>query len=173
MLKTDSHTLGLRREPGIDVLEAARRAVYEYADPTDSKSHGVPAVAKKLGMPAGTLYNKLNYHNDELRHTLSVPDLVQILAITGDLRILAALNHTFGCVCFPVPDLSKVSDSALLELVNRIHIEGGQFHQAIDGVLGGERSAEKAAFFLRKEGLEYVGAIVETMVRAEGLIDGR
>ncbi|MDP2398843.1 MAG: phage regulatory CII family protein [Burkholderiales bacterium] len=169
----DSHSLGLKREPGIDTLEALRRAVYEYVDPTDSASRGVPAVAKKMGLPAGTLYNKLNYQNDELRHVPSVPDMIQIVGITGDLRILAALNHTFGCVCFPVPDLSKVSDSALLELVNRIGAESGDFHRAINNALTAKTCSAKAVATVQKEGFEYMGAIVETMARMPGLIDGR
>jgi hypothetical protein len=167
----DSHSLGLKREPDIDTLEAIRRAVYEYVDPTDSSSKGVPAVAKKMGLPAGTLYNKLNYQNEDLRHVPSVPDMVRILGITGDLRILAALNHTFGCVCFPVPDLSKVSDAALLELINRVGAEGGDFHRAINQALAGKVCSAKAIAHVHKEGFEYMGAIVETMARMPGIID--
>lgn len=170
-MKPDSHSIGLQREPGMDVLEAARRAVYEYVDPKDANCRGVPAVAKKMGVLPGTLYNKLNFDNVELRHTLSVPDLVQILNITGDVRVLSALCHTFGLVCFPVPDFANVSDAALLELVNNIGAEGGDFHRALNSILTAKRCRASHIGILHKEGFEFIGAIVEAMARTKGLVD--
>lgn len=172
-MKPDSHMFGLQREPGIDVLEAARRACFEYVDPTDSKCKGVPAVAKKIAMSPGVLYNKLNYASEGLGHALTVPDLVQIIGVTGDMRIVAALCHTFGVVCFPVPDMSQVSDAALLDLLNNIGAQGGDFHRAFSDALKGKRCTAKAVAIVHREGYEYMGAIAETMARMPGLIDGK
>lgn len=151
-----------------DVLEAARTAAYAFTDPATAEE-GPAALAAKMGVPAGTLYNKLNPHESS-HHKLTVQDLVQIVGITGDLAILKALCRTFGCICFPVPNLANVSDEALLELVNKIGIEGGDFFKAINGALSRKNCAAKDIAVIHKEGMEYIGAIAEAMERTKGLL---
>ncbi len=153
-----------------DVFEAARRVAYEYRD-SDTGETGVPALAAKLGMPPGTLYNKLNLH-ESAHHKLTLSDVVQMTAATRDLRTLKALNHTFGCVCFEVPNLAHVSDEALLELVLKVGMQQGEFFRAIEDGLSDRKFSRAEYERIRQEGLDAIGAIVEATARVEGLIDG-
>lgn len=167
-----SHPMNPVPTADLDVFEAARRAVYDYVDPTNPDATGAQAVAKKIGMQPGTLYNKLNLTpHESMHHKLTMQDVVQILTVTGDLRVISALAHTFNCVCFPVPNMKNVSDTALLELVNKIGGEGGDFYRALNALLTGKRCKASQVAMLHKEGLEFIGAIVETMARSEGLVD--
>jgi hypothetical protein len=150
-----------------DVFEVAQAVAREYADAATGAA-GVPVLAAKMGMPAGTLYNKLNPH-ESTHHKLTLQDVIQITAITGDLRLLKALAQTLGCVCFPVPNLNNVSDAALLELINNVGAEGGDFYRAINVVLSLKQPRPKDVARIHKEGLEFIGAIVEAMARTEGL----
>jgi hypothetical protein len=164
----DSHTT--RHAPCIksDVFEIAQAVAREYVDQATGAA-SVPALAAKMGMPAGTLYNKLNPH-ESTHHKLTLQDVIQITAITGDLRLLKALAQTLGCVCFPVPNLHHVSDEALLELINNVGAEGGDFYRAINVALGKKRPEAKDVARIHKEALEFIGAIVEAMTRTEGLL---
>ena len=153
-----------------DVQEAARTAVYAWLDPI-TQDVGVDAVAARMGMPAGTLYNKLNLH-EENYNKLNVRDLVQICTITGDIRIVQAFCRSFGCVCFPVPNLSGITDEALLKLINNIGAEGGDFYRAINGALARKNCAAKDIAAVHKEGMEFIGAIAEAMERVKGLLRG-
>lgn len=163
----DAHT---RMSFKSDVFEVAQAVAREYVDHT-TRASSVPALAAKMGMPAGTLYNKLNPHKS-MHHKLTLQDVIQISAITGDLRILKALAQTLGCICFPVPNLNHVSDEALLELINAVGAEGGDFYRAVNVALGRKVPEAKDVARIHKEGLEFIGAIVEAMVRTEGMLRG-
>lgn len=166
----DSHSKMRAQSFKSDVFEVAQEVAREYVDATTGAA-GVPALAAKMGMPAGTLYNKLNPH-ESTHHKLTLQDVIQISAITGDLRVMKALAQTLGCVCFPVPNLNHVSDEALLELINNVGAEGGDFYRAVNVALGRKRPEPRDVASIHKEGLEFIGAIVEAMVRTEGLLRG-
>lgn len=151
-----------------DVQETARAAVYAWVDPI-TRDHGVEAVAARMGMPAGTLYNKLNLH-EENYNKLSVRDLIQICTITGAVAIVQSFCRSFGCVCFPVPNLSGVTDEALLELITNIGAEGGDFYRAVNAALARKHCAAKDIAIVHKEGMEFIGAIAEAMERTKGLL---
>lgn len=71
----------------LDVMGAARRACEEYRDPDHADRKGIPAVAERMVVPAGTLYNKLHPSaTDPMHHKLTVQDLVLIITVTGDPR---------------------------------------------------------------------------------------
>ena len=151
-----------------DVFEVAQTIAREYVDQATGAS-GVQALAAKLGTPAGTLYNKLNPHESQ-HHKLTLQDVIQISSITGDLRLLKSLAQTLGCICFPVPNLDQVSDEALLDLINKIGAEGGDFYRAVNSALQVRFPVQHDVERIHKEGLEFIGAIVEAMVRTEGLL---
>lgn len=153
-----------------DVYEMARRACQDYVDPQDRARRGIPAAAEKMGVPAGTLWNKLHWSEDA-HHKLTVQDVIQITVISGDLRPLQALNYTLNCVCFPVPDLRNVSDEALLEHLLKIHEAGGVWHAALKRALGDQRFEPGEFATLHALALTWVGTIVETQHRLQGLVD--
>lgn len=141
-------------------FEAFRAVVY---------AAGVEKLAGRMGVPAGTLYNKANLH-DESHHKPTLRDVVLVSQLTHDHRVLHALAHTLGEVCFAVPDLSGVSDTALLEAVTRIGIEGGEFHAALARGLDDGQFTRREYQRLRLEALEWMGAIAEAVARVEGLV---
>jgi Phage regulatory protein CII (CP76) len=151
-----------------DVFDVAQALARAYVDPATG-AIGVPALAAQMGMPSGTLYNKLN-PNETTHYKLSLQDVIQITVITGDLRLVKALTQALGCVCFAIPNLDHVSDEALLELINNVGAEGGDFHRAINIALARKRPERRDIGRIRKEGLEFIGAIVEAMTRTEGLL---
>jgi hypothetical protein len=153
-----------------DVFYVAQAVARGYRDHATGAA-GVVALAAKMGVPPGTLYNKLNPHPTEsMHHKLSLDDVIQITVITGDLRLVQALTQALGCVCFAVPDLDRVSDEALLELINNVGAEGGDFHRAINTALGRKRPDAADIGDIRKQGMEFIAAIVEAMTRTEGLV---
>ena len=134
-----------------DVYETAQRVCQDYPG-------GIPAVAARMGVPAGTLWNKLN-PSEFSHHKLTVQDVIQITLITGSLLVLQALARTLDCVCFPVPNLSNISDGALLELVTHIHQECGEWHGDLQRALADGSISAKEFTRLHKDALEWIGAI--------------
>jgi hypothetical protein len=146
-----------------DVHEAARSLALEY---------GVERLAAETGTPPGTIYNKINTHGGpEAHHKPTLADALIWQRLSGDHRILHAEAQTLGEVCFPLPDLSQVSDAALLELLTKVGAEGGDFHRAINSALSDGRFTRKEIVSIRKEGFEFIAAIAEAMERMEGLVD--
>lgn len=146
-----------------DVFEAFHRVVHDFKE-------GVPHLAALIGMPAGTLYNKAN-SNDNSHHKPTLSDAVVVSALTGDHRVLYAFAATLGEVCYPMPDLTKVSDAALLELITRVGAEGGDFHRAIYDGLGAHRFTRHEFNRVKAEGYQFIAAIAETIARIEGYLD--
>jgi hypothetical protein len=68
-------------------------------------AHGVPALAEKMGLKPGTLYNKAD-SDDETHHQPTLRDVLLATRLTDDYRVLdahgcgslAALRLTFA-VC--------------------------------------------------------------------------
>ena len=152
-----------------DVFETTKAVVDAYLDHRTGL-RGVPALAPRMGTTPGVLWNKLN--PNDVHHRLTLVDFILINELTGRLEALKALNHLHGCVCFPVPNLAQVSDEALLELVNRIGAEGGDFFRAINEALGARRCCPREIARIHKEGMEFIGAIAETMERTRGILHG-
>lgn len=150
--------------PITDVFQAFNRVVHDYPD-------GVEKLAARMAVSPGTLYNKANL-NDSSHHKPTLGDAVLATLATGDHRILHAFAATVGEVCFPLPDLSKVSDSALLELITAIGAEGGDFHRAISDGMADRRYTRAEHAKVKAEGWQFIAAICEAVSRLEGLIDG-
>lgn len=150
-----------------DAIAAARAVCEEYSGGVQ-KGGGIPAVAAKMGIPAGTLYNKLS-GAEESHHKLTVRDLILVWLATGRIEHLQALARTMNCVCFPVPDFAGVSDAALIELLCAIEERQGAFCKGLrEALQDGEISAQELGR-LTVMMFEWIGAIVEAKARIEGL----
>jgi hypothetical protein len=150
---------------------AAARAVCEAHAGGVQKGGGIPAVAAKMGISAGVLYNKLSGAEDS-HHKLTVRDLILIWLATGRIEHLQALAQTMNCVCFPVPAFAGVSDHALIELLCKIGERQGDFCKQLrealeDGQIDPAELAKLTALTF-----EWIGAIVEAKSRIEGLARG-
>lgn len=146
----------------MDVFEAAYRVAHDFPG-------GATALAARMGKNPGTLMNELNPSQEG--HKLGVGDATAMQAISGDHRILHAMAHTLGEVCFRVPDLHRVSDDALLEHINAIGVEAGQFHAAIRQALQYRKFTREDYKHVRQEAMDYIAAIAEALGRMEGMID--
>lgn len=150
---------------------AVARAICEDFAGGAREGGGIPKVAERIGMPAGVLYNKTSGAEGS-HHKLTVQDFKLIHLATGRIEHLQALARSMNCVAFPVPDFSRCSDQALLELLAKVHEECGQYHHLLRHCLqDGQIEAEELAQ-LEREVFEWVGAIVEAHARVKGLARG-
>jgi len=149
-----------------DVLAAAQRICQDYRD---QAGNGVPAIAAKMSVQPGTLYNKLN-PGEGSHHKLTLQDLALITIISGDIAALQAYCRTLNCVCFPIPDYTGLADGALVELINRIYVEGGHFHAALAKGFDDGTLSDADYLHIERESLEWVGAIVEAKQRLRGMV---
>lgn len=135
-----------------------------------AKTYGIPELATKMGIPRGTLWNKLSLTEANIHHKTSLAEFIQIMAITQDITPLISLNALFGCATYPIADLSIASDSALLDLLNRVHIEGGTFHSELhqalqDGVITSDEFKR-----IESQVFSWLSAIVEMGARIKGMV---
>jgi hypothetical protein len=149
--------------PVTDVFDAFRRVVHDYPK-------GVEKLASRMAMSPGVLYNKAN-NNESAHHKPTLGDAVLASLATNDHRILHAFAATVGEVCFPLPDLSQVSDTALLDLVTAIGAEGGDFYRAINDGMSDRRYLRAEHARVKAEAHQFIAAICEALARLEGLID--
>lgn len=152
----------------MDVFEAAYRVAHDFEGGA-AKRGGAVRMAEKLGQNAGTFLNRLNPETET--HHLYLSTALQMQVVSGDHRILHAMAGTLGEVCFRIPDLSHVSDDALLELICKVGTEGGDFYRVVNESLLQKRFTHAQLAQIKQEGLEFIAAIAETMARMEGLLD--
>lgn len=153
----------MAKRPTTDVFEAFHLVVYDYPG-------GVEELARKTAMAPGTLYNKANL-NESSHHKPTLGDAVLVTLASKDNRIAHAFAATCGEACFPLPDLSHVSDTALLELITKIGAEGGDFHRAVNAGMADRRYRRAEHAKVKAEAYEFIAAICESVARLEGLID--
>lgn len=147
----------------MDVIEAAYRVAHDY------RPNGAVGIAPRIGKSAGTLLNELNPHQES--HKLGLLTATAMQAASGDHRILHAMAHTLGEVCFPVPDLSNVSDAALLEMLAKIGQEGGDFYRELNIALEDKRFSREDFATVKREAMEFIAAIAQAIARIEGMVD--
>lgn len=130
-----------------------------------SMSYGVDRLAVHMGTPKGTLYNKLNLNDSSQQHKPTLADFTQIMAVTKNTEPLQALCALFGGVFYELPDLSRFADDALLEIVNRLHVQGGEAHKVMSDALedGVITVAEAKAF--KEACQQWLAAILELRAR--------
>jgi hypothetical protein len=143
----------------VDVFEALRSAAMHF---------GIPKLAKLMGAPVGVLYNKCNPNTERNIFTLS--DFIQISNITGSSVPMQALSHQMGGVFYPLPDMSDKSDSALLDIINNVHSEGGDVHRELSLALMDGKITEEEFVAINKEIQEWLAAILELRARVKFMV---
>lgn len=147
---------------------AAARAVCEEFEGGVHKGGGIPRVAELIGTSPGVLYNKLAGAEGS-HHKLTVLDMQLVFLATGRIEHLQAQARGMNCVAFPVPDFSKCSDEALIELLAKVQEEGGQYHHLLRHCLQDGQIDRGELAQLEREMFEWLGAIVEAHSRVKGL----
>lgn len=142
-------------------FEAFRQLVYTF---------GVVELAPQMGLKPGTLYNKADADEDT-HHQPSLRDVVLATRLTGDMRVLDALNEHFGRASFDVTSMAQVSDEALLELLTKLGSESGEFHGALYAALVDKKFNTDNLNMIRAEAFDVVSALMTLVTRLEGLLD--
>jgi hypothetical protein len=143
----------------MDVFEALRGVAMRF---------GVPKLSQKIGTPLGVLYNKCNPHSE--RNIFTLQDLISICAITGETSPLQALSHQLGGVFYPLPDMKDKGDAALLDIINSVHVAGGNTHHELALALeDGQITDEEFARI--DEAIQYwMAALLELRHRGKSMV---
>lgn len=143
-----------------DMHAALQKAAFNY---------GVDKLAAEMGLSAGTLYNKLSL-NPDCRHYTGLDEFIHILRHSQNLQPLQVLCRLFGGVFYRLPTLDCVSDSALLDIVNRVHAEGGDVHRAMSDALEDGVVTSDEFRNVDHELMDWIAAIIELRGRFRSLV---
>lgn len=139
-----------------DAQEAFRELVMQF---------GVEEMATMLGMPTGTLYNKIN-PNESSHHKATLADVITASIISDDRRVLHAFAHLMGEVCYRLPDMSDLATEDLMNHLLTINVAGGDFFSDIQQALQGDRRIDGTEYLgIQKDGEAFVAAILEALQR--------
>lgn len=144
-----------------NLLDAVYRTVHDF---------GAENLAQLTGTSAGVIDNKAN-PNATTPHLPTLADGLIWQALTKDYRILHAMAQALGHVAIPLPDMSCISDQALLEHLTKIGREGGDFHRMLGKALSDKRFRADEVTKIEREAYEWIAAIHETCGRIRGLVD--
>lgn len=149
----------------MDFMYAAYRVAHDFAD------RGAVGLAARLDKNPGTFLNELSPGCDTAK--LGLGTAVAMSLAANDFRILHAFADTCGHLAFPKPDLSNVSDQALLDLWFARDEAAGRFAETVRRALadGGISAAEFSE--IKAAAYRYAAAVLEIVARLEGLSDGR
>jgi hypothetical protein len=154
------------RSPGKASLPPAIRAAI-YGTVHD---FGAEHLAQLTGQSQGVIDNKANPNATTL-HIPTVPDVMSWQQVTKDFRILHAMAQALGHVSIPLPDFNRVSDEALLELLTKVGVEGGEFHSALREALLDRKFSVQEFERIEGEAHQWMAAIAETLSRVRGYVD--
>ncbi len=144
----------------VNVQESLRSVAY---------SHGIDRLANVMGLQQGTLYNKLNPNDSSAHHKIALSEFIQIMVTTGKFDPLERLCALMGGAFFPLPNFEDLSDSALLDIVNKVHIHGGQAHKAMHTALDDGMVTMEEAKVCDEAFLKWLSAILELRSRFNGM----
>jgi hypothetical protein len=150
-----------RRSYAPDVFLAFRELVY---------SSGVERLAPLMGLRPGTLYNKADA-GDETHNQPTLRDLLLATQATGDMRVIDALNETFGRAAYDCAQHEETTDEALLQLLAELGAETGDFHRAMAQGLAARRFTPEQMRQIRGEAFDMVSALMVLVQRLEGYVD--
>ncbi|WP_367846436.1 phage regulatory CII family protein [Rhodoferax sp. WC2427] len=131
---------------------------------------GTADLAVQMGMRIGTLYNKADA-DEKSHHQPTLRDVMLATRLTGDMRVLDAMNESFGRAAFDVRPHTSDSDEALLELVCKLGAEHGEFLSVVRSALIDHNFNRHALNAIRAEAFDVVGALMTLVARLEGLLD--
>jgi hypothetical protein len=144
-----------------NAFEAFRQLAYSF---------GVPELAQCMGLKPGTLYNKADA-DEETHHQPTLRDVLLATRLTGDMRVLDAMDEQFGRAAFDVSHMDEQSDEALLELLASLGAESGEFHAALRQALADKRFSTQELVHVRAHAFDMVSALMTLVARLEGLVD--
>lgn len=149
----------------VNVQDAAYATVHDYPG-------GAAALAVRLGCNAAVLGNKVRPTCPA--HHLTLEESVRIQDLTGDHRILRAMCETFGYLD-PIPSVeyAGLADAALLEIVGRVHAEGGDVSRTLVGALADGEISAADLVDIEREVREAMGALAELLDRVRGMVRDR
>lgn len=147
--------------PSHDVYEDLRQVARKF---------GVEKLAAMMGISPGTLYNKLNLNDTTTHHKTTLADYIQIITVTKQVSPHQALSAMLGGVFHLLPDMHDQSDEALLDIINRIHMEGGDVHRALANALATPGISKAQARVIDVEAMQWVAAILELRSRVQGMV---
>lgn len=156
-----SRNHALRRHVGPDVFEAFRELVL---------GHGVQVLAPRMGLRPGTLYNKADA-GDDTHNQPTLRDVVLVTQLTGDMRVLEALNELFGRASYDCAQHEGATDEALLDLLANLGAESGDFHRELAAGLREQRFTAAALGRIRGEAFDIVSALMVLVRRLEDYVD--
>lgn len=142
-------------------FEAFRQLCYTF---------GVVELAHQMGLKPGTLYNKADADEDT-HHQPTLRDVVLATRLTGDMRVLDAMNEQFGRAAFDCMNHAHTSDEALLELLLTLGKEVGEFHSVTRSALLDRNFNRQSLNVIRSEAYDMVSALMTLVTRLEGLLD--
>lgn len=151
----------------MDLFEAAYRVAHDYRD---GEQQGAVALARKMGKHPGTFLNEVNPAQDS--HKLGLGDAQVMQLIANDHRIAQAMATNLGGAYFRLPDLSDLSDVALLEVLGRCGAELGDLFRSVNASLADNRISRADFARIEGEGMEAIAAVAEALARMRGMIDG-
>lgn len=148
----------------MNVLDAAYRVAHDF------RPDGAVGLARQMGVASGTFLNEVNPEQET--HKLGLGRAVAMSIAANDFRILLAFADTCGFLAIPKPDLSDVSDQALLDLWLARDEAAGRFAETVRRAIddGSINAAEFSA--IKSTAFRYAAAVLEIVARLEGLRDG-
>jgi len=149
----------------MDVHDAAYRVAHDYQPP-----QGAVALARKMGRNPGTFLNQLNPAQETAK--LGLGDAVAMSIAADDYRILHAFADSCGFVAFPKPDLSRISDASLLEMILKRDRAEGEFAEVLARALDNGDVSAGEFVLIEKEAYESAAATLELVERIKGLRRG-
>lgn len=142
--------------------DAAHKTVHDYPG-------GSMSLAPRMDMPASTMRAKAN--PNDAAHGFTLDEAVQLMELTGDHRILVAMNEAL-CYLPPIKRVDfNVSDAALLEAYTNLMSELGDFSKEFHASLRDGKITKKEIARMREEMLEFFAAGEELLNRAEQLVE--
>lgn len=142
-------------------FEAFRDLVYLY---------GPQKLACDMGLKLGTLYNKADA-DAESHNQPTLRDVMLATRLSGDFRVLDAMEEMFDRAAFSVSEMTDHSDAALLELLCTLGKENGELNDALRRGLAQKRFTIAELQAVRAEAFDVVSALMTLVHRLEGLVD--
>lgn len=148
----------------MDVMQAAYRVAHDF------EAGGATGLARVMGLPAGTFLNRVNPEQDT--HALPLGMAVAMSLAAADFRILHAFADTCGHLAFPKPDLSRVSDASLLDMILQRDVRMGAFAGVVQSAIddGAIDPVEMAR--IEETAYDLAASVLEMVERLRGLRRG-
>lgn len=147
----------------MNMIDAAHATVHDYPG-------GAESLAPRLKMRPAVLNSKVNPNT--ATHHLTLAEAMRIMGLTGDHRMLRAMNEALGYLP-PIPRIdAEVSDVALLETYTRLMSELGDFSRKFHAAVADGKLTTREVDAMQVEMLEFFAAGEELLGRARQIAEG-